>query len=123
MVDVVCADDGAGKLLGQVILLIGHLCGNQDAYAVRAVLGHDGLEPVGCEADRLLPSAFIEPPIAFDERRFEAHETVHVLVEVPTLDAEFALIHGMGLHGHGAHELSIQDLEKDSTPCAAIGTC
>jgi hypothetical protein len=67
-------------------------------------------------------SALMNLPNGFDQRLFQAQETVDMFVEVPAFDAQFALIDRMGFHRQGAVDFTVDHFKKDAAAGSAVRT-
>ena len=111
VINVVGADGGPGKFLGQVIFFIGDFGRNQNADRVRAVLINYAAETIGRKLNGLVPVGFDESTKRFDKRLLQAQETVDVFVKVPAFYAQLALIDRMGFDRQRAGDFTVNNFK------------
>jgi len=111
VVDVVGADDGPGEFLCQVIFFVGNFGGDKDADAVRSVGVNDFAKTIRDNLYGLVPVRFYKPAKGFNQRLFQSHEAVDMLVKIPAFNAQPALVDRMGFQGQRALNFSIDDFK------------
>jgi hypothetical protein len=111
MIDVVGADGSPGEFLGQVIFLIGDFGRDQNSYGIRAIFFFDPVKTGGSEIDGFIPGGFFKFAVFFDQGGFQPHIAVDVFVKIPSFDAQFAFIDGMGFQGQGGFYFSVNDFK------------
>ena len=67
MVYIIGSQDSTGKLLGQVILLVGSPGGGEDRHTVRSVLLLDVTQTAGYQIQGLVPGSFPKLAIFFNK--------------------------------------------------------
>ncbi len=122
MVNVVGSHCGSGKFHDDVVFLIGHLGRGQKADAVTAVGLFDLFESGGSIVQGFIPTGLGEGAVLANQGFGQSLRVLDKLMNVPTLDAQFALIDGVGLGGNSGDCLTVQYLQIEPTATTTVST-
>ena len=65
---------------------------------------------------------FDETAESFDQWMFQAQKTVHMFMQVPSLDAQFSFVDRVGFHWKGAVDFSVNNLKQETASGSAVRT-
>ncbi|MBA7707933.1 hypothetical protein ES703_116817 [subsurface metagenome] len=92
VINIVCSDRCPGKLLSQVVFLIGNLCRAKNAYGVRAGFRFYFTQSLGHQRKGLIPGCLSELTVFLDKGNGESFGLIDKVVSKTTLSAEAAKI-------------------------------
>ena len=72
------------------------------------------------EIECLVPRDFLEFSVLAHQGLGEPVGALDEFMSIPALDAQFALVHGIGLGRKGSQQLSVHDLQQQFTAASAI---
>ena len=121
MIDVVRAQDCPGELHKQVVLFVGAFGGGEYGQRVRATPVADPSQLTGSPLEGLIPADLSEITVLLQKRLGQPFVTVDELVSVPSFDAESSFVNGVTHGRQDTNDLTVQNLEAQSAPAAAIG--
>jgi hypothetical protein len=122
VINVVGPKPHSRKFLKEIVFLIGAFGWSQKGQAISAVSVVYLFQSGGRIVEGLVPGALLESTVLADHGGRESVRAVDEFVAIPTFDAEFALIHGIGLGRESPQELSVKDFQQQLASAPAVGT-